>query len=158
MFWEVNGFDEDFFAHQEEIDLCWRLKNNGYKIMVEPKSFVYHVGGGTLAVGSPLKTFLNFRNNLFMLFKNLTLNQLLYVLPLRLILDGIAAITFLQKNNGISHFFSVAKAHFSFYYKIFDLIKKRRNLKQMKNLTAKMPWSILLKNKIQGIKIFSRLN
>ena len=62
------------------------------------------------------------------------------------------------KNNGISHFFSVAKAHFSFYYKIFDLIKKRRNIKQMKNLTAKMPWSILLKNKIQGIKIFSRLN
>ena len=158
VFWEVNGFDEDFFAHQEEIDLCWRLKNNGYKIMVEPKSFVYHVGGGTLAVGSPLKTFLNFRNNLFMLFKNLTLNQLLYVLPLRLILDGIAAITFLQKNNGISHFFSVAKAHFSFYYKIFDLIKKRRNIKQMKNLTAKMPWSILLKNKIQGIKIFSKLN
>ena len=158
VFWEVNGFDEGFFAHQEEIDLCWRLKNKGYKIMIEPKSYVYHVGGGTLAVGSHLKTFLNFRNNLFMLFKNLPITQLLYVLPLRLILDGVAAITFLQKNNGISHFFSVAKAHLSFYYKIFDLIKKRRNIKQKKNLTAKMPWSILLKNKVQGVKIFSKLN
>ena len=64
-FWEVGGLDNDFFAHQEEIDLCWRMKNKGYKIMVEPKSVVYHVGGGTLQVGSPLKTHLNFRNNLY---------------------------------------------------------------------------------------------
>ena len=93
-----------------------------------------------------------------MLFKNLHLNQLLYVLPLRLILDGVAAITFLQKNNGISHFFSVARAHFSFYFKIFDLIKKRGKIKQKKNLSAIIPLSILLKNKIQGIKKFSKLN
>ena len=89
--------DSDFFAHQEEIDLCWRLKNKGYKIMVEPKSVVYHVGGGTLDAGSPLKTYLNFRNNLQMLFKNLPINSLLRIIPIRLILDGIAALTYLKK-------------------------------------------------------------
>ena len=70
VFNELNGFDNDFFAHQEEIDMCWRLKNKGYKVMVEPNSIVYHVGGGTLDSSSPFKTHLNFRNNLFMLFKN----------------------------------------------------------------------------------------
>ena len=73
---EVNGFDEDYFAHQEEIDLCWRLKNKGYKIMVCPKSVVYHVGGGTLEKSSSFKTYLNFRNNLLTLYKNLTRNRI----------------------------------------------------------------------------------
>ena len=93
-FKSVDGFDNDFFAHQEEIDLCWRLKNKGYKIMVNPESTVYHVGGGTLDSSSPFKTYLNFRNNLFMLYKNLTVFKLLITLFLRLPLDGIAAITF----------------------------------------------------------------
>lgn len=87
---EVGGLDEDFFAHQEEIDMCWRLKNKGYKIMVEPKSVVYHVGGGTLNAGSPFKTHLNFRNNLFMLFKNLPTSSLFTIIPMRLVLDGVA--------------------------------------------------------------------
>ena len=89
-FWELGGLDEDFFAHQEEIDLCWRLKNKGYKIMVQPKSVVYHVGGGTLNAGSPFKTHLNFRNNLFMLFKNLPISSLFTTIPMRLVLDGVA--------------------------------------------------------------------
>ena len=68
-FHEVGGLDDDFFAHMEEIDLCWRLQNKGYSVWVEPKSIVYHVGGGTLQSGSSFKTYLNFRNNLFMLYK-----------------------------------------------------------------------------------------
>ena len=121
-FWKVEGLDEDFFAHQEEIDLCWRLKNKGYKIMVEPKSVVYHVGGGTLQSNSPFKTYLNFRNNLCMLFKNLPINSLFVILPVRLFLDGIAAFTFLQQNKGIQHYLMITKAHFSFYFKIPKLI------------------------------------
>jgi len=156
-FWEVGGLDKDFFAHQEEIDLCWRLKNKGYKIMVEPKSIVYHVGGGTLNVGSPFKTHLNFRNNLYMMFKNLPLSYLFAIIPVRLVLDGIAAITFLSNKKGISHFFAVMKAHFSFYFEIPKLITKRRNINQKCSLTGKTNYSILVKNKLKGIKNFSDL-
>jgi len=154
---EINGLDEDFFAHQEEIDLCWRLKNKGYKIMVQPKSVVYHVGGGTLNAGSPFKTHLNFRNNLKMLFKNLPLPYLFLVIPIRLLLDGLAAITFLKQKNGHSHFFAIARAHFAFYFSIPKLISKRQKISQKSKLLAKMDWSILYKNKISGIKYFSDL-
>jgi len=156
-FWEVGGLDEDFFAHQEEIDLCWRLKNKGYKIMVEPKSVVYHVGGGTLNVDSPFKTHLNFRNNLYMMFKNLPLSSLFIIIPIRLVLDGIAAITFLSNKKGISHLFAVMKAHFSFYFEIPKLITKRRKISQKCSLTGKTKYSILVRNKLKGIKKFSDL-
>ena len=156
-FWETGGLDEDFFSHQEEIDLCWRLKNKGHKIMVNPKSAVYHVGGGTLKVGSPFKTYLNFRNNLYMLFKNLTISSLFIVIPIRLILDGIAAISFLANKKGIRHLFAVMKAHFSFYLKIPNLILKRRKISQKSSLIGKMNYSILVKNKLKGIKKFSDL-
>jgi len=156
-FWEVGGLDEDFFAHQEEIDLCWRLKNKGYKIMVEPKSVVYHVGGGTLQVGSPLKTHLNFRNNLYMMLKNLPLSSLCIIIPIRLILDGIAAITFLGNKKGIRHLFAVMKAHFSFYFEIPKLIAKRRKINQKSSLIGKMNYFILVKNKLKGINKFSDL-
>ena len=154
---EMNGLDEDFFAHQEEIDLCWRLNNQGYKIMVQPKSVVYHVGGGTLNSGSPFKTHLNFRNNLKMLFKNLPLPYLFVVIPIRLLLDGLAAITFLKQKNGLSHFFAIVRAHFAFYFSIPKLISKRQKISQKNNLLGKMHWSILYKNKISGIKCFSDL-
>ena len=156
-FWEVGGFDTDFFAHQEEIDLCWRLKNKGYKVMVEPKSVVYHVGGGTLDTGSPFKTHLNFRNNLKMLFKNLPLPSLFVVIPIRLLLDAVAAITFLKQKNGFFHFFAIVKAHFAFYFTIPKLIGKRQKISQKNNLAGKMNWSILVKNKLKGIKNFSDL-
>ena len=156
-FWEVGGLDSDFFAHQEEIDLCWRLKNKGYKIMVEPKSVVYHVGGGTLQVGSPFKTYLNFRNNLYMLFKNLPLSSLFIIIPIRLVLDGIASISFLANKKGISHLFAVMKAHFSFYFKIPTLISKRRKISQRSSLIGKMDYSILVKNKIMGKRKFYEL-
>ena len=156
-FWEVGGLDEDFFAHQEEIDLCWRLKNKGYKVFVEPKSEVYHVGGGTLQVGSPLKTHLNFRNNLYMLFKNLPLSSLFIIIPIRLVLDGIAAITFLANKKGVSHLFAVMRAHFAFYFEIPKLIAKRRKIKQKNDLIGKVNYSILFKNKVKEIKMFSEL-
>ena len=156
-YWEVGGLDTDFFAHQEEIDLCWRLKNKGYKIMVKPKSVVYHVGGGTLKVGSSLKTYLNFRNNLYMLFKNLPLFSLFAIIPIRLALDGVAAFTFLKQPKGLQHFLAIAKAHFSFYFEIPKLIAKRQKIQQKNNLPAKISYSILLKNKIAGIKTFSKL-
>ena len=154
---EVDGLDEDFFAHQEEIDLCWRLKNKGYKVMVEPKSVVYHVGGGTLNTGSPIKTYLNFRNNLFMLFKNLPTFSLFTTIPARLFLDGVAALTFLNKVKGLEHILAIAKAHFVFYFEIPKLIAKRQKINQINNLSGKVDWSILLKNKIKGIKQFSKL-
>lgn len=154
---EVGGLDEDFFAHQEEIDLCWRLKNKGYKIMVEPKSVVYHVGGGTLNATSPFKTHLNFRNNLKMLFKNLPLVSLFLVIPIRLFLDGVAAITFLRQKNGFSHFFAIVRAHFNFYFAIPRLIARRQIISQKDDLSAKMNWSILKKHKIEGINNFSDL-
>jgi len=156
-FWEVGGLDEGFFAHQEEIDLCWRLKNKGYKIMVEPNSVVYHVGGGTLATGSPFKTYLNFRNNLKMLFKNLPLPSLFMVIPMRLLLDGLAAFTFLNKPKGIHHLFAIIKAHFTFYFAIPGLIAKRQKITQKNDLVGKMRKSILVKSKLKGIKSFSDL-
>ena len=154
---KIGGLDEDFFAHQEEIDLCWRLKNMGYKIMVQPKSVVFHVGGGTLNTGSPFKTHLNFRNNLFMLFKNLPIYSLLTTVPTRLVLDGVAAITFLNKENGMQHVLAIAKAHFIFYFEIPKLIAKRQKIKQKNNLVGKFDWSILFKNKMKGIKRFSQV-
>ena len=153
----IGGLDEDFFAHQEEIDLCWRLKNKGYKIMVQPKSVVYHVGGGTLNAVSPFKTHLNFRNNLFMLFKNLPTYCLFTTIPTRLVLDGVAALTFLKKEKGLEHVLAIAKAHFSFYFAIPNLIAKRKKNSQKNNLVGRMNWSILVKNKIKGIKRFSEL-
>ena len=154
---EVGGLDEDFFAHQEEIDMCWRLKNKRYKIMVEPKSVVYHVGGGTLNAGSPFKTHLNFRNNLFMLFKNLPTSSLFTIIPMRLVLDGVAALTFLNKEKGLEHVLAIAKAHFSFYFAIPNLIAKHQKINQKNSLVGKKNWSILVKNKMNGIKQFSEL-
>jgi len=154
---EVGGLDEDFFAHQEEIDLCWRMKNKGYKIMVQPKSVVYHVGGGTLNAGSPFKTHLNFRNNLLMLFKNLPLSYLFFIIPVRLVLDGIASLTFLNQPKGMQHLLAIAKAHFAFYFTIPRMIAKHKKIKQRNTLTGKINYSILFKNKIKGIKRFSEL-
>jgi len=154
---EVGGLDEDFFAHQEEIDLCWRLKNKGYKIMVQPKSVVYHVGGGTLNAGSPFKTHLNFRNNLFMLFKNLPTYSLFTTIPTRLVLDGVAAFTFLSKEKGLQHVMAIAKAHFTFYFEIPKLFAKRQKINQKNNLVGKVKYSILFRNKVKGIKQFTDL-
>ncbi|MBS1742926.1 MAG: glycosyltransferase family 2 protein [Bacteroidetes bacterium] len=109
----LGGLDEYFFAHQEEIDLCWRMQRTGFKVYAQPASVVYHVGGGTLPKGNNRKTFLNFRNNLVMLYKNLPLGQVLWTIPARIILDAIAAWKELL-NGDTGYFFAVLKAHVRF--------------------------------------------
>ena len=124
-FWAQNGFDARFFAHQEEIDLCWRLKNSGKKIFYTGKSTVYHVGGGTLNKQSPQKTFLNMRNNLSMILKNTPLLSGILLVIFRMILDGFAGIYFGYKH-GMSHFWAVIRAHFSFYGQIPETLRLRQ--------------------------------
>jgi len=143
---EVNGFDGTFFAHMEEIDLCWRLKNRGYKIGVCGESKVFHIGGGTLDRQSSFKTYLNFRNNLFLLLKNHRSSALLPFILRRMILDGIAGIRFLTEGN-FSYFFAVLKAHFHFYSKFFYYIKLRNAEKKFwkkPNLCGQYRGSILV--------------
>ncbi len=123
-FWQQNGFDERFFAHQEEIDLCWRLKNEGRKIYYTSKSKIYHVGGGTLNSQNPQKTYLNIRNNLSMMVKNLPSKYIIGKLFIRLSLDGIAGIYFCFKN-GFSHLTAVVRAHFSFYQQLPGTLRLR---------------------------------
>jgi len=120
----LNGFDSDFFAHQEEIDLCWRAFNLGFKAKYTSKSTVYHVGGATLNESNPKKTFLNFRNSLLMLTKNLPEGKLFPIIFTRLCLDGLAGIQFILKGKFI-HCWAIIKAHFSFYGLINRNLKKR---------------------------------
>ncbi len=110
---QLGGLDEYFFAHQEEIDFCWRAQLAGYKIFVQPASVVYHVGGGTLPKGNSRKTFLNFRNNLIMLVKNLPLSAAIWKIPIRMGLDGLSAWRGLISGDS-GYFFAICKAHFSF--------------------------------------------
>ncbi len=129
----AQGLDEDFFAHMEEIDLCWRLRNLGKRICYCPDSVVYHVGGGTLSKQSPKKTFLNFRNNLILLAKNHAPGFFALKIFLRFCIDGIAAWRFLAGGD-VGHFWAVARAHFSFYGSLPKTLRKRRALKaQIKN-------------------------
>lgn len=127
VFHELNGFDEDFFAHQEEIDLCWRSYNKNYVAKYVAESTVYHVGGATLQKANPQKTYLNFRNSLFMLLKNLPSNKMFSVIFTRMLLDGMAGIRFLIHGN-FSHFAAIIKAHFAFYKMITTNLKKRTKL------------------------------
>ncbi len=132
VFHEMNGFDEYFFAHQEEIDLCWRMRRAGYIIYAVPASKVYHVGGGTLPMGDRKKVFLNFRNNLVMMTKNLPVLEVLWKIPVRMFLDMIAAYRALIDTN-FSTFISIASAHLYYLEWIFigrrgkKLAKKRLN-------------------------------
>lgn len=130
-FWKIGGLDEDFFAHMEEIDLCWRLKNNGYKIVYVPTAKIYHVGGGTLPKGTARKTYLNFRNNFALLYKNLPKNRVVKTFIARLFLDGVAAFRFLTEGN-IEDSFAVLRAHLYFYTHLSTLRKKRKTHIQQK--------------------------
>ncbi len=132
IFHQLGGFDEDYFAHQEEIDLCWRIKNNGYAINYVGTSTVYHVGGATLQESNPHKTYLNFRNSLFTIVKNVPIGALFFIILSRLILDGIAGIKFALELRPI-HTLSIIKAHFSFYKNVPKFIKKRKKLQKTKN-------------------------
>ncbi|MDO9261940.1 MAG: glycosyltransferase family 2 protein [Flavobacteriaceae bacterium] len=129
VFKQLNGFDASYFAHQEEIDFCWRAKNFGFDIKYMPKSVVYHVGGATLSASNPKKTFLNFRNNLTTLLKNLPANKVVGIIFIRLVLDGIAGIKFLIELKP-THTFAIVKAHFSFYSHVSKNWKKRKETPQ----------------------------
>lgn len=152
---EAGGLDSSFFAHQEEIDLCWRIINNGYKIACIPESIVFHLGGASLNKVNPQKTFLNFRNNLIMLLKNLPTSHLPLIL-IRLILDGLAGIKFISEGK-ISHAFAILKGHFSFYLKIPRILIKRKNPKKIKaNIQYKK--SIIIDYYLLRKKYFKELN
>jgi GT2 family glycosyltransferase len=154
---KMGGFDEDFFAHMEEIDLCWRLKNYGYKIMYCGQSVVYHVGGGTLAKTNPRKTFLNFRNNLALLFKNHASQYFYLKIILRMLLDGIAGIKFLLSGQ-IGHCMAILKAHYNFYSSFGKVLEKRKKMKReikQYTTTAVYNHSIIADYYLRGKKKFT---
>ena len=138
VFKSEGGFDGDFFAHMEEIDLCWRMQSSGYRIGVEPRSTAYHLGGGTLSALSPRKTMLNHRNNLAMLYKNLPMGHLLWVLPVRLVLDGAAAASYLAKGQW-SCVKAVWQAHVGFC-QMLPALRAKRAAERAKR--AKLPTTI----------------
>jgi len=151
---ELNGFDESYFAHQEEIDLCWRAKNKGKTIKYVGSSTVYHVGGATLDEINPKKTYLNFRNSLYSIVKNLPKNKMVGIVFSRLVLDGIAGIKFLADLKP-KHTASIIKAHFSFYKHIPEMLKKRNGKNQLNNYYKSD--SIIWRYFVQGKKIFKDL-
>lgn len=135
LFHKLGGFDGDFFAHMEEIDLCWRMQLAGYRVMVVPRSRVFHLGGGTLPNNSARKLYLNYRNNLSMLFKNLSRRSLLPVLFARMVLDGMSAMVFLLQRR--PDFFKVVfRAHMDFYHALNTLRIKRRVIQQSRIASA----------------------
>lgn len=146
-FFKINGFDEDFFAHQEEIDLCWRLHHLKKQIVFCPKSTVYHVGGATLPSENPQKIYLNFRNGLFMLLKNLPKKGIYGIIFVRMCLDGIAGIRFLLQ--GKWRFTkAIIVAHFDFYQNFLKFKKKRnKNHNPLYFNTLSIVWDYFIKKK-----------
>ncbi len=157
VFHQMNGFDEFFFAHQEEVDLCWRIQLAGYKVYVCPSSIVYHVGGGTLPQGNPRKVYFNYRNSLVMLAKNYGWAEKCRKLPFRMILDGVAAIQELLKGNA-TYFFTVIKAHFHFYGWLFSKKDRRfQPVQHNKPLKGVYKGSIVWQYFIKKRTLFSQI-
>ena len=128
---KAEGFDKDFFAHMEEIDMCWRLKGMGYRIMYQPRSVIYHMGGFVIKYGSPQKIYRNHRNNLLMLIKNLPTFQLLWKIPIRLLLDHAAALSMLKEKNPEGGMM-VFKAHADILKHLGFWLKKRKKTQATK--------------------------
>ncbi|MEJ6737408.1 MAG: glycosyltransferase family 2 protein [Flavobacteriales bacterium] len=149
----IGGLDEFFFAHMEEIDLCWRLKNQGKKIMVCPSSTVYHLGGGTLNKVKPQKTFLNFRNSLLTLHKNLPQKKRFTIIFIRLLLDSLAGIKFIISGKP-THTWAIVRAHFSFYGAISQN-KTKRKVFNKPNLTGQINKSIVKGYYLNNSKSFN---
>ncbi|HEY8387392.1 MAG TPA: glycosyltransferase family 2 protein [Parasegetibacter sp.] len=157
LYWEAGGLDEFFFAHQEEIDLCWRLQLAGYKIYSCPLSVVYHVGGGTLPKGNAMKVFLNFRNNLIMICKNTPVAQLLWKLPLRICLDVVSALKSLMQGE-TAYFTAVVKAHFALFKWFFSSKKENKFPPKRKGkINGMYNGSIVWKHFVKGKKEFREL-
>lgn len=152
LFKDFGGFDEDFFAHMEEIDLCWRLKRRGHSIYYCGTSTVYHVGGGTLAVANPNKTYYNFRNGLDMLIKHQPGTQLIWKLPLRVLLDWVAALRFLLGTP--LHTWAVMRAHFYVLFHLGRILDKRRVLQGSFDVTEMHNGILIWDYFILGRKVF----
>lgn len=142
VFDSLGGFDEDYFAHQEEVDLCWRAQNKGLKVYYVGASYVYHLGGSTLSNMNPKKTFLNFRNSLFSITKNLPRKKAFPIILVRLFLDGIAAIRFILQLKPV-HCWAIVKAHLSYYRHFAKMYKKREkdNFIPLYYITKSIVWS-----------------
>lgn len=154
---ESGGFDGDFFAHMEEIDLCWRLKNAGYKIMYCAASVVYHIGGGTLTKENPKKTFLNFRNNLWMLQKNLPSGKVFPVIFFRFWLDFISLLKFASEGK-FKDAAAISKAHFAFFGSLGKMNRKRKKGKgEREKMAGFYEKSIVWKYFAEGKKTFNEL-
>ncbi|HAD13108.1 MAG TPA: bifunctional riboflavin kinase/FAD synthetase, partial [Saprospirales bacterium] len=164
LYHKFGGFDGDYFAHNEEIDLCWRLKRAGSKVSCVPESVVWHLGGGTLEYENPRKVFLNFRNSLYSLLKNEPWSKLLWLLPARLLLDGLAGARFAAKRQ-FKAIWAIVRAHFSFYNHLSDTLEKRRKVRQIiaqyqvgpENKKGIYSGSIILAHYLKRVKKFEDL-
>ena len=154
VFEELGGFDEDYFAHQEEVDLCWRAHNKGYKVYYVPGSHVFHLGGSTLSNMNPMKTYLNFRNSLFSITKNLPRRVAFTIIFCRLILDGVAAVRFVFQFK-FRHCWAILRAHLSFYRQFRLMFRKREKSEFVSKyyITKSIVWS----HYVNHIKKFSDL-
>ncbi len=153
---ELGGLDDDFFAHMEEIDFCWRAKNAGYEVEYCPHSVVYHVGGGTLPKSNPHKTYLNFRNNMALLYKNLPQSRLAWVMVCRVVLDYVAAFKFLMERKP-KEFSAVVQAHRAFYKWMPRLKVKRLRRQQQLPVSCIHPRLILVDYYLLRHHLFSQL-
>lgn len=159
-YWKCGGLDGHFFAHNEEIDFCWRLRLLGRRVVAVPDSVVYHVGGGTLPKKNPMKTYLNFRNNLTMLYKNLPDKDLKSVMRMRFILDYVAAIETLVVQGHWGDFKAILKARRDFSRWKADFAKERQRIQQTRVLSVvqeRRPYSLLWQYYVHGKKFFSQL-
>ena len=156
IFFEVGGFDEDFFAHMEEIDLCLRIQKKGYELRCNPKSSVYHLGGGTLPYNSPKKVYLNFRNNLFLIVKNHP-GFLFPKLLTRMVIDFLAALKFLSEGK-VKLIWCILRAHLSVYKNLPLLLNKRKILKANQFPILQYKGSIIWAFFAQKNKRYSSLN
>lgn len=152
VFRELGGFDSDFYAHQEEIDLCWRAFNANHKARFCHTSVIYHVGGATLSSSSPKKTYLNFKNSLLMLIKNLPANRLFPVIFIRLCYDGLAGIRFISQLK-FGHTWAIIKAHYYMYFNLYRFLHKRQGNKYNNYFKCN---SIVYQYFVKKNKIFSK--
>jgi GT2 family glycosyltransferase len=153
---QLEGLDEYFFAHQEEIDICWRMQLAGHKIFSCPQSVVYHVGGGTLPKGNSKKVFLNFRNNLVMMAKNMRAAEAFWKIWYRFFLDAVSAIKSLFAGEG-TYFIAVIKAHFAFLHWLFFMKKKKPVYRKKRRLHGYLRKSVVWNHFVLGKSRFTEI-
>lgn len=158
-YWRVGGFDDRFFAHCEEIDLCWRLHLEGKRVFCIPDSYVWHVGGGTLPKSNPMKTYLNFRNNLTMLYKNLPDHELGFVMRVRFILDWIAALQFfITGKTGDAKAVINGRKAFRKWKKEYKIVRDEiQNSRKTTHVTGMFRFCLLWQYYVRGNKKYSEL-